>query len=39
MTRTAAAASPGAPARLARSYWRKVDSRLRSTWIRVDWRQ
>ena len=28
-----------APARLTRSYWRKVDSRLRSTWIRVDWRQ
>jgi hypothetical protein len=30
---------PRAPARLTRSYWRKVDSRLRSTWIRVDWRQ
>jgi hypothetical protein len=39
MTRTAAGGQPSAPARLTRSYWRKVDSRLRSTWIKVDWRQ
>jgi len=36
MTRTALRGQPSAPARLTRSYWRKVDSRLRSTWIRVD---
>jgi hypothetical protein len=39
MTRIALRGQPSAPARLTRSYWRKVDSRLRSTWIKVDWRQ
>jgi hypothetical protein len=39
MTRIALRGQPSAAARLTSSYWRRVDSRLRSTWIRVDWRQ
>jgi hypothetical protein len=38
ITVTAARGQPSAAARLARSYCRMVDSRLRSTWISVDWR-
>ena len=38
MTRIASRGQPSWPARPARSYWRIVDSVLRSTWARVDWR-
>ena len=38
ITRTALRGQPSRPARATRSYWRAVDSRLRLTWARVDWR-
>jgi hypothetical protein len=38
ITLTALRGQPSACARAARSYWRIVDSVLRSTWARVDWR-
>ena len=38
MTRIASRGQPSCRARLARSYWRSVDSVFRSTCIKVDWR-
>jgi hypothetical protein len=38
MTRTPLRGQPSATARSARSYWRAVDSLLRSTCAIVDWR-
>jgi hypothetical protein len=38
ITRTAPRGQPSHSARATRSYWRAVDSRLRSTCASVDWR-
>ena len=38
ITRTALRGQPNRSARATRSYWRAVDSRLRSTCASVDWR-
>ncbi|HTY28860.1 MAG TPA: hypothetical protein VMD51_12095 [Mycobacterium sp.] len=38
ITLTADDGQPSACARATRSYWRAVDSLLRSTWVRLDWR-